>query len=75
MKDQDVTPGDEKTRVSDATRQAERKEAQMPADAGPEPTAEEAAAAERNDVDPKVAASEKAFVEQAADVKGEGRLP
>ena len=32
-------------------------------------------AAERNDVDPKVAASEKEFVEKAADVKGEGRLP
>ena len=75
MENQDVTPGDEKTRVSDATRQAERREAQMPADAGDEPTAEEAAAAERNDVDPDVAASEKDFVEKAADVKGEGRLP
>ena len=63
------------TRVSDETRAAERKEATMPADAGPMPTAEEAEAAERNDVDPEVAKAEKEAAERGANAKGEGRIP
>ena len=63
------------TRVSDETRAAERKEAMMPADAGAEPTPEEAEAAERNDVDPQVAKAEKEATERGAKAKGEGRIP
>ena len=63
------------TRVSDETRAAERKEATMPADSGPEPTPEEAEAAERNSVDPDVAAAEKEATERGANAKGEGRIP
>lgn len=62
------------TRVSDETRAAERKEATMPADAGPEPTPEEAEAAERNDVNPEVAKAEKEATERGANAKGEGRI-
>ena len=60
--------------VSDATREAERREAQMPADAGPMPTPEEEALAEQNDVDPAVAAAEKEATERGANLKGEGRI-
>ena len=74
MTEQDKTPGDELTRVSDETRQAERREANMPADAGPMPTAEEAEAAERNEVDPAVAKAEKEATERGAKAKGEGRI-
>ena len=63
------------TPVSDETRAAERKEATMPADAGPEPTPEEAEAAERNTVDPAVAKAEKEATERGANAKGEGRIP
>ena len=62
------------TPVSDETRAAERKEATMPADAGAEPTPEEAEAAERNTVDPAVAKAEKEATERGANAKGEGRI-
>ena len=65
----------DRTPVSKETRDAERREATLPADAGPEPTAEEAAAAERNDVDPSVAKAEKEATERGAKAKGEGRIP
>ena len=65
----------DRTPVSEATRAAERREATMPADAGPEPTPEEAQAAERNDVDPSVAQAEKEATERGAKQKGEGRIP
>ncbi len=63
------------TRVSDETRQAERREAQMPADAGRMPTPAEEQAAEQNDVDPAVAQAEKEATERGANQKGEGRIP
>lgn len=72
--DQQGSAGGDKTPVSDATRAAERKEATMPADAGPAPTADEETAADRNDVDPAVAAAEKEAVERGAAAKGEGRI-
>jgi hypothetical protein len=62
------------TNVSKETREAERREAQMPADAGPEPTPEEAEAAERNTVDPDVAKAEKEATERGANLQGEGRI-
>ncbi|HUP85003.1 MAG TPA: hypothetical protein VM143_04965 [Acidimicrobiales bacterium] len=71
----ETTPGDERTRVSAETRDAERREATMPADAGPEPTPEEAEAAEKNAVNPDVARAEKEATERGANAKGEGRLP
>jgi hypothetical protein len=65
---------DDQGAVTEATREAERREATMPADAGPEPTAEEAEAAERNTVDPDVARAEKEATERGARQKGEGRI-
>lgn len=68
------TPGDEMTRLSDATRQEERREAHATPSAGKEPTPEEEAAAERNDVDPNVARTNKEAVERGANVRGEGQV-
>ncbi|HEX7167643.1 MAG TPA: hypothetical protein VF230_11750 [Acidimicrobiales bacterium] len=68
------TPGDEMTRVDDATREEERREATVPASAGRGPTAEEEAAAEQNDVDPAVAQANKEAVERGASLEGEGRI-
>ena len=63
------------TPVSEETKAAERREAMMPADAGPMPTIDEEAAAEQHDVDPAVAKAEKESTERGARQKGEGRLP
>jgi len=73
--DNTTTGGDDLAKVTAATREAERREAQMPADAGPMPTPEEEAAAEQNTVDPAVAEAEKEATERGANQKGEGRLP
>lgn len=75
MTDNTTTGGDDRAKVTAATREAERREAQMPADAGAMPTPEEEAAAEQNDVDPAVAQAEKEATERGANQKGEGRLP
>lgn len=64
----------DRTTVSQETREAERREAQMPADAGPMPTLEEESAADELEVDPAVAAAEKEATERGANVKGEGRI-
>ena len=69
----DAAPGDT-TSVSDATREAERREAMMPADAGPEPTAEEEQAAEKNTPSPEAAAHNKEMLERGANQQGEGRV-
>ncbi len=73
MSDQN-TPGEELTQVSAETREAERREASMPADAGAMPTPEEEAAAEQHDVDPAVAEAEREATERGANLKGEGRI-
>ena len=75
MTDNTTNASDDRAQVSEATREAERREAQMPADAGPMPTPEEEAAAEQNTVDPAVAQAEKEATERGANLKGEGRLP
>ena len=67
---QEPTP----TPVTDATREAERHEAMMPADAGAEPTAEEAEAAEKNAPSPEVAEHNKEMMERGANQQGEGRI-
>ena len=68
------TPKDKRTTVSDATRDEERREANMTASPGEMPTEEESRAADRNDVDPAVAASNKEAAERGARQKGEGRI-
>jgi hypothetical protein len=70
----DETTPQPMAKVSEETKAAERREAQMPADAGPMPTPEEEAAAEQNDVDPAVAQAEKEATERGANLKGEGRI-
>ena len=75
MTDNTTNASDDRAKVSEATREAERREAQMPADAGPMPTPEEEAAAEQNTVDPAVAQAEKEATERGANLKGEGQLP
>jgi len=70
----DVTPGDERTRLSDATREAERREAMKPADAGSEPTAAETVAADAQTLDPEVARANKEATERGAKLQGEGGI-
>jgi hypothetical protein len=63
------------TRPSQATREEEANEARQSADPGREPTAEEAAAADGNTLEPGVAAHEQEVNERGANQQGEGRLP
>jgi hypothetical protein len=63
----------EHTRPSDTTRAEEEREAREPHDAGREPTPEEAAAAERNTVDPETRKAYEEMIERGADQKGEGK--
>ena len=70
----DTTPGDELARIDDATRQAERRDAAMPADAGAFPTPDEEQAAERHRVDPEVARHNREATERGANVRGEGQI-
>lgn len=62
------------TRVSDATRDAQRREEQMSASPGTMPTPDEERAAEKNHVDPAVAEAEKEATERGARQQGEGRI-
>jgi hypothetical protein len=57
------------------TRDEEANEARQSADPGREPTAEEAAAADSNTLDPSVASHEQEMNERGANQQGEGRLP
>ena len=72
-----VTPmSDQQQKVSDATREEDRKDAQAAHDAGPGPTGEEEAAAEAaGSADPNVAKSASEQYERGANNPGEGRLP
>lgn len=63
-----------RTRVSEETREVEHREQTMDADAGKMPTPEEERAAEKNDVDPAVAESNKEATERGARQQGEGRI-
>jgi len=63
-------------KVTDATKQAEQRDAQAKHGAPQTPTAEESAAAERaGEPDPTAAEAYKTYVETAKDAKGEGRIP
>jgi hypothetical protein len=63
------------TRPSRATRDAERREAQVPPEADRAPTSDEEAAAEGHDVDDEVAAHAREMNERGARQEGEGRVP
>jgi len=61
--------------VSDATRQAEERDAAKGRDPGRMPTPEEAQAADsQGPVDPEVARNEREQYERGANVKGEGQI-
>jgi hypothetical protein len=63
------------TKPSDATRQADRADAQADHAAPQTPTEDEARAAESVEVDPEVAAHEREMAERGAHQQGEGRIP
>jgi hypothetical protein len=63
------------TRPNDATREAERDDAQRRASADRAPTPEEEARAEDRELDPEVAEHEREMAERGARQQGEGRVP
>jgi hypothetical protein len=69
-----VTPS-EHTKPSDATREAEREDAETKAHADREPTPDEEKLAEGTKADPEVAEHYEEMAERGANQKGEGRLP
>ena len=63
-------------KVTDATKQAEQRDAQAEHGAPQTPTAEESAAADRHGtVDPKTGEAYEEYLDTAKDAKGEGRIP
>ena len=66
-------PGQE-PKISDATRAADRKDANVSARPDRRPTEEEAALAEQHDVDPEAAAHYEEMAERGANQRGEGRI-
>ena len=66
---------DQPTRPSADTRRAERAEAERPAGADREPTADEEARAESQPLDPEVVEHEREMAERGAHQEGEGRIP
>jgi hypothetical protein len=65
----------DRTRPDDATRDAERAQAQQPAGADRLPTDAEEAAADELELDPSVAEHEKEMAERGKHQRGEGRVP
>lgn len=63
----------DQTKPSDVTRAEEAREAKKAHEAGREATADEAAAAEKNDVDAKTREGYEEMVERGAHQKGEGK--
>ena len=61
------------TKPSDVTRAEEAREAKKGHDAGREPTADEAAAAEKQSVDPKTREGYEEMNERGAHQQGEGK--
>lgn len=64
----------DKPKISDATKAADRADAETTAHADRMPTSEEEAAAEKHTLDPDAAASAKAATERGAKARGEGRI-
>jgi hypothetical protein len=65
----------EPTRPTRETRDEERVDAQRSAGADREPTPDEEAAAEQNELDPGVVQHEREMAERGAHQEGEGRIP
>ena len=65
---------DRTEKISDATRQADRRDAQVTANTDRMPTSDEEAKAEGLELDPEVAESYKEQAERGANQKGEGRI-
>jgi hypothetical protein len=65
------------TTPTDVTREAERLDANQKRAAGPEPTPEEDAAAERGkkELTPEAAENYEEYLKKAANVQGEGQVP
>lgn len=64
----------DRTRPSNETRSAERREARRGSDAGDEPTPEEARAADENTLDDDVSEHYEEMIERGAHQEGEGRI-
>ena len=63
-------------KITDATKEAERRDAEASHGAPQVPTAEEAAAADRKGgADPEAAEAYEDYLDKAKDAKGEGRIP
>jgi hypothetical protein len=71
MSDADRT---DRTRPTKETREAERHEARTRADAGKEPTPDEARAADENELDENVPEHYEEMTERGAHQRGEGRI-
>jgi hypothetical protein len=71
----DESMSDERTRVTDATRQAEAEESDAPHSADRPAPAEESAEVEGREVDPDVRAHYREMTELGAEEVGEGRIP
>jgi hypothetical protein len=66
---------DQQEKITKATKDAEQADANADHGAPQTPTAEEAAAAEQNDVSPETRESYQEYVDRAKDAPGEGRIP
>jgi hypothetical protein len=66
---------DQQEKITQATKDAERAEANAEHGAPQAPTAEESAAAEKNTVSPEAKESYEDYLDTAKDAKGEGRIP
>jgi hypothetical protein len=66
---------DREKRVSDATRDADRRDAEKAHEPDRMPTDEEERLAEEHDVDPEAAEHYEEMAERGADQQGEGRVP
>ena len=66
--------GDKTEKISDATRQADRRDAQATAKPDRMPTADEEARADNLELDPDVAENYREQTERGANQKGEGRI-
>lgn len=64
----------DRSHLDQATIEAEQRDATKGADPGREPTPDEAAAADRNELSPGVAEHERDMLETGANVKGEGSV-
>jgi hypothetical protein len=67
---------DKTEKISDATKDAEARDAEAQHGAPQVPTADEAAAADRNGgASPEAAEAYEDYLDKAKDAKGEGRIP